>query len=109
MANQIKRRNVSSLTYENFPGGHPSQYCSHPCTLNSTHAICSVKSQVAIAQCSRKKAVKKCTLQFVYGSSVLNLLHLPFFTHEGSTRKCSNICSDELTQIARDLCGHQDL
>ncbi|KZV23035.1 hypothetical protein F511_16559 [Dorcoceras hygrometricum] len=36
MANQIKRRNVSSLTYENFPGGHPSQYCSHPCTLNST-------------------------------------------------------------------------
>ncbi|KZV18152.1 hypothetical protein F511_28969 [Dorcoceras hygrometricum] len=24
MANQIKRRNVSSLTYENFPGGHPS-------------------------------------------------------------------------------------
>ncbi|KZV38773.1 tetraspanin-8-like [Dorcoceras hygrometricum] len=36
MANQIKRRNVSSLTYKNFPGGHPSQYCSHPCTLNST-------------------------------------------------------------------------
>ncbi|KZV34251.1 hypothetical protein F511_21736 [Dorcoceras hygrometricum] len=36
MANQIKRRNVSSLTYENFPGDHPSQYCSHPCTLNST-------------------------------------------------------------------------
>ncbi|KZV57470.1 hypothetical protein F511_32146 [Dorcoceras hygrometricum] len=36
MANQIKRRNVSSLTYENFPRGHPSQYCSHPCTLNST-------------------------------------------------------------------------
>ncbi|KZV55454.1 BTB/POZ domain-containing protein-like [Dorcoceras hygrometricum] len=36
MANQIKRRNVSSLTYENFPGGHQSQYCSHPCTLNST-------------------------------------------------------------------------
>ncbi|KZV32470.1 hypothetical protein F511_16522 [Dorcoceras hygrometricum] len=36
MANQIKRRNVSSLTYENFPGGHPSQYCSHSCTLNST-------------------------------------------------------------------------
>ncbi|KZV16227.1 hypothetical protein F511_11132 [Dorcoceras hygrometricum] len=36
MANQIKRHNVSSLTYENFPGGHPSQYCSHPCTLNST-------------------------------------------------------------------------
>ncbi|KZV37616.1 hypothetical protein F511_13401 [Dorcoceras hygrometricum] len=36
MANQIKRRNVSSLTYENFPEGHPSQYCSHPCTLNST-------------------------------------------------------------------------
>ncbi|KZV54821.1 hypothetical protein F511_36448 [Dorcoceras hygrometricum] len=36
MANQIKRRNVSSLTYENFPGGHPSQYCSHPFTLNST-------------------------------------------------------------------------
>ncbi|KZV44797.1 BTB/POZ domain-containing protein-like [Dorcoceras hygrometricum] len=33
MANQIKRSNVSSLTYENFPGGHPSQYCSHPCTL----------------------------------------------------------------------------
>ncbi|KZV43176.1 hypothetical protein F511_30500 [Dorcoceras hygrometricum] len=27
---------LSSLTYENFPGGHPSQYCSHPCTLNST-------------------------------------------------------------------------
>ncbi|KZV16700.1 BTB/POZ domain-containing protein-like [Dorcoceras hygrometricum] len=25
MANQIKRRNVSSLTYENFPGGHSSQ------------------------------------------------------------------------------------
>ncbi|KZV19269.1 flagellar outer dynein arm heavy chain gamma [Dorcoceras hygrometricum] len=25
MTNQIKRRNVSSLTYENFPGGHPSQ------------------------------------------------------------------------------------
>ncbi|KZV38695.1 hypothetical protein F511_32524 [Dorcoceras hygrometricum] len=36
MANQIKRRNISSLTYENFPGGHPSQYCSHPCTLNTT-------------------------------------------------------------------------
>ncbi|KZV22042.1 hypothetical protein F511_36470 [Dorcoceras hygrometricum] len=36
MANQIKRHNVSSLTYENFPGGHPSQYRSHPCTLNST-------------------------------------------------------------------------
>ncbi|KZV38535.1 phosphoglycerate kinase, chloroplastic-like [Dorcoceras hygrometricum] len=36
MANQIKRRNVSSLTYENFPGVHPSQYCSHPFTLNST-------------------------------------------------------------------------
>ncbi|KZV23602.1 phosphopantothenate--cysteine ligase 1 [Dorcoceras hygrometricum] len=36
MANQIKRHNASSLTYENFPGGHPSQYCSHPCTLNST-------------------------------------------------------------------------
>ncbi|KZV15959.1 hypothetical protein F511_25376 [Dorcoceras hygrometricum] len=36
MANQIKRRNISSLTYENFPGGHPSQHCSHPCTLNST-------------------------------------------------------------------------
>ncbi|KZV45565.1 hypothetical protein F511_36835 [Dorcoceras hygrometricum] len=36
MANQINRRNVSSLTYENFPGGHPSQYCSHPCTLTST-------------------------------------------------------------------------
>ncbi|KZV34288.1 F-box/kelch-repeat protein-like [Dorcoceras hygrometricum] len=29
MANQIKRRNVSSLTYENFPVGHPYQYCSH--------------------------------------------------------------------------------
>ncbi|KZV20850.1 hypothetical protein F511_40600 [Dorcoceras hygrometricum] len=25
MPNQIKRRNVSSLTYDNFPGGHPSQ------------------------------------------------------------------------------------
>ncbi|KZV16378.1 hypothetical protein F511_11513 [Dorcoceras hygrometricum] len=36
MANQIKRHNVNSLTYENFPGGHPSQYYSHPCTLNST-------------------------------------------------------------------------
>ncbi|KZV49487.1 hypothetical protein F511_24932 [Dorcoceras hygrometricum] len=36
MANQIKRHNVSRLTYENFPRGHPSQYCSHPCTLNST-------------------------------------------------------------------------
>ncbi|KZV49551.1 hypothetical protein F511_30865 [Dorcoceras hygrometricum] len=36
MANQIKRRNVSSLTYKNFPGGHPYQCCSHPCTLNST-------------------------------------------------------------------------
>ncbi|KZV50858.1 hypothetical protein F511_25456 [Dorcoceras hygrometricum] len=36
MANQIKRRNVSSLTYENFEGGHPSQYCTHPCMLNST-------------------------------------------------------------------------
>ncbi|KZV39499.1 hypothetical protein F511_28163 [Dorcoceras hygrometricum] len=35
MANQIKRHNVSSLTYENFPGDHPSQYRSHPCTLNS--------------------------------------------------------------------------
>ncbi|KZV26660.1 disease resistance protein [Dorcoceras hygrometricum] len=39
MANQIKRCNVSSLTYENFPGGHPSQYCPHPCTLNSTANI----------------------------------------------------------------------
>ncbi|KZV53697.1 hypothetical protein F511_38747 [Dorcoceras hygrometricum] len=29
MANQIKWHNVSSLTHENFPGGHPSQYCSH--------------------------------------------------------------------------------
>ncbi|KZV24112.1 BTB/POZ domain-containing protein-like [Dorcoceras hygrometricum] len=38
MVNQIKRRNVSSLTYENFPGGHQSQYCSHPCTLNSTQS-----------------------------------------------------------------------
>ncbi|KZV24804.1 hypothetical protein F511_21014 [Dorcoceras hygrometricum] len=27
MANQIKRRNVSSLTYENFPRGHQSN-CS---------------------------------------------------------------------------------
>ncbi|KZV23745.1 hypothetical protein F511_33753 [Dorcoceras hygrometricum] len=26
-----------------------------------------------------------------------------------SKGKCSNICSDELTQIARDLCGRQDL
>ncbi|KZV31302.1 Tau class glutathione S-transferase [Dorcoceras hygrometricum] len=37
MTNQIKRRNVSCLTYENFPGGHSYQYCSHPCTLNSTN------------------------------------------------------------------------
>ncbi|KZV18280.1 hypothetical protein F511_24247 [Dorcoceras hygrometricum] len=39
MANQIKRRNVSSLTHESFPRGHPSQYCSHPCTLNSTQRM----------------------------------------------------------------------
>ncbi|KZV57740.1 hypothetical protein F511_29516 [Dorcoceras hygrometricum] len=37
MANQIKRRNVSSFTYENFPGVHPCQYCSHPCALKSTN------------------------------------------------------------------------
>ncbi|KZV43983.1 hypothetical protein F511_27739 [Dorcoceras hygrometricum] len=36
MTNQIKRYNVSILTYENFTGVHPSNYYFHPCTLNST-------------------------------------------------------------------------
>ncbi|KZV44873.1 hypothetical protein F511_32905 [Dorcoceras hygrometricum] len=33
MDNQIKRRNVSSLTYENFPGGHPSQTPRRSCPI----------------------------------------------------------------------------
>ncbi|KZV28783.1 legumin B precursor [Dorcoceras hygrometricum] len=45
LVNQIKRNYVSSLTYESFPRGHPSHYCSHPCRLNSTLG-CSYASEL---------------------------------------------------------------
>ncbi|KZV21536.1 putative inactive receptor-like protein kinase [Dorcoceras hygrometricum] len=65
MANQIKRRNVSSLTYENFSGGHPSQYCSHPSgeTSKVSGATASEQQSTADGPQSLPKEPKKAAVE----------------------------------------------
>ncbi|KZV52836.1 hypothetical protein F511_34035 [Dorcoceras hygrometricum] len=97
MANQIKRRNVSSLTYENFPGGHPSQYCSHPCTLNSTINSVDVSDFVSSIDLERT-ALRR--VQRSFASSVAPHVQLLDEQSSSSSRSDESMNFDDSTSIS---------